>query len=161
MAFRLLLVDDHKITLELTRDLLERNGYTVDIAASREMGLRLVKERGDQYALFILDYQLGTENGAEMAREVLTLRPEAFVMIYSNDPSREALKHSWRAGAVEYVDKNTDLKEFVAIVRRWCQKYKETYLTLPLQRRTRTQRRLSPLAWWAFRKRWRRSRTLF
>jgi DNA-binding NtrC family response regulator len=131
MALRLLLVDDHKLTLELTKNFLEQNGYVVDTASSREMGLRLVKERGDQYALFILDYVMGTENGAEMAKEILSLRPEAFVIIYSNDASREALKHSWRSGAVEFVDKGVDLKEFVAIVRRWCQKYKETYLALP------------------------------
>lgn len=130
MAFRLLLVDDHKLTLELTKDLLERNGYVVDTASSREMGIRLVKERGDQYALFILDYVMDTENGAEMGKEILSLRPEAFVVIYSNDSSREALKHSWRSGAVEFVDKNADLNEFLATVRRWCHKYKETYLAL-------------------------------
>ena len=73
MAFRLLLVDDHKLTLELTKDLLEKNGYIVDTASSREMGLRLVKERGDQYALFILDYLMGDENGADMAKDLQRL----------------------------------------------------------------------------------------
>ena len=131
MGFRLLLVDDHKLTLELTKDLLEKNGYVVDTASSPEMGLRLVKERGDQYALFILDYLMGDENGADMAKAILARRAEAFIAIYSNDPSREALKHSWRSGAVEFIDKNADPNDFLVTVRRWCQKYKETYLTLP------------------------------
>lgn len=131
--FRLLLADDHQVFLNLMKKYLEDNGYVVDTVSSGESAIQKITERGDEYALVILDFVMDAarRNGAETARELLRLRPDLYILMYSSDATRDALKESWKAGAVEFVDKSADHEVLLAAIRRWCMKYTDTRLTLP------------------------------
>ncbi len=129
--FRLLLADDHHVFLNLMKKYLEDNGYAVDTASSGEGAIRKVSEREGDYALVILDFAMGGgRDGAETAREMLRLHPNLYILIYSSDASRDALRESWKSGAIEFVDKSADYEVLLSAIRRWCVKYTDTRLTL-------------------------------
>jgi len=126
MIHRLLVVDDHALFLELTRQFLERSGYEVDTASSADEAIKLVRRNGRRYSLVILDYILDKRDGADVAKEILAVRPEQFILIYSNDLSREAIRKSWKAGAVEFVDKGTKEDAFLEVIKKWCERHEDS-----------------------------------
>src|SRR5690606_12121939 len=119
----ILLVDDHSLFLELMRDFLTKAGFLVETAESSAVAIRKLSRRSDEYALVILDYLLGTKAGSEVAKQLLEIRPEQIIIIYSNDKSREALQESWKAGAVEFIDKSVQGEPFLEIVQKWVDRY--------------------------------------
>ncbi len=127
MRFRLLLVDDEALYLKLMKEFLEKRGYEVETASSGEMAMEAVTRPKSEFALVILDYLMAGKNGAEVAQDILKVRPELFVVINSTDQSREALKKSWSAGAVEFIDKAVAPDDYLKIVASWCEKYRELH----------------------------------
>ena len=131
MRHRLLLVEDHEIYLQATKKMLEENGYQVDVATTGAEAVSRVKESKFAFSLVILDYKLERE-GSEIVVDLAKINPDLYVVIYSADNTRDALKKSWRAGAVDFIDKNAPTSELLATVRNWCQKYEHTHLTVAL-----------------------------
>lgn len=125
MKQRLLLVDDSKIFLDLTSKFLREKGFEVDTAISGELALEHMRKARVSYALVVLDYAMGDKNGANTAREILTEFPEQYIVMCSSDMSRETLQESWKAGAVEFVDKGASPDELLEVIRTWCNKYSE------------------------------------
>ncbi len=125
MSARLLLVDDHALFLELTKRFLEKAGYQVDTAESGEKARRLLANPKNQYALVILDYVLDRQDGSDVAKEILGTWPGQFIIIYSNDLSRDAIANSWKAGVVEFVNKGTKETQFLEIIKKWCDLYRD------------------------------------
>jgi DNA-binding NtrC family response regulator len=123
MRHRLLLVDDHQVFLEITQRTLSEYGFAVDIASTREQALALATGNAGAYSVYVLDYLLDQKNGAQLAREIRRVDPESYIVIYSNDESREALKESLRASAQDFIDKSAPLSVFVQTLRRWCEVY--------------------------------------
>ncbi len=125
MKQRLLLVDDSKIFLDLTSKFLREKGFEVDTSISGELALEQMRKARVSYALVVLDYAMGEQNGANTAREILTEFPEQYIVMCSSDMSRETLQESWKAGAVEFVDKGASPEELLEVIRTWCNKYSE------------------------------------
>jgi DNA-binding NtrC family response regulator len=129
---RILIVDDVELYLESTKRLLQENGYRVDGVTNGDAALDLIRNAKFAYSLVILDYKLEGENGATLTSKIAAINPDLYVVIYSADPSREALKNSWRAGAADFLDKTVSQTELLATVRNWCQKHEHTHLTISL-----------------------------
>lgn len=104
---------------------LEKAGYVVDAVDEPAAATRLLRDPARQYAIVILDYVFGTHDGAEVAEEILSVRPDQFILMYSNDKSREALQASWKAGAVEFLDKSVQGEPFLQILRKWVKRYED------------------------------------
>jgi DNA-binding NtrC family response regulator len=130
MSYRILLVDDDDLNLQATRFLLERHGYTVHTAQSGAEGVEKVRKNPQEYALVIIDYQMRDMDGAETAERIRRLTSDVYILIYSGDPSRVALQKTWKAGAVEFIEKEGDFEAFLDTVRNWCLKYDHTFRTL-------------------------------
>src|SRR5262245_58850343 len=109
------------------KEFLEKHGYEVEIAISGEKALEVVQRKGSEFALVILDYLMAGKNGAEIAEEILAIRPDLYVAINSTDQSREALKKSWKAGAVEFIDKAIGPEDYLTTIASWCEKYRERH----------------------------------
>lgn len=131
MRHRLLLVEDQPLFLQATQKMLEANGYQVDSETTGAGALQRIRESKFAYSLVILDYKL-ERDGAEIVGDIATINPDLYVVIYSADNTRDALKKSWRAGAVDFIDKNAPPTELLTTVRNWCQKYEHTHLTVSL-----------------------------
>lgn len=72
----LLLVEDEPTLLNLTTQLLERQGYRVLPASSPAQALKWILECGDQIQLLITDVVMPEMNGRELAREILAGYPD-------------------------------------------------------------------------------------
>src|SRR6476659_3026552 len=128
---RLLLVEDQPLFLQATQKMLEASGYQVDSETTGAAALQRIRESKFAYSLVILDYKL-ERDGAEIVSDISAINPDLYVVIYSADNTRDALKKSWRAGAVDFIDKNAPPAELLTTVRNWCQKYEHTHLTISL-----------------------------
>lgn len=90
---KILLMDDDEPILEIGKELLEMNGYTVDCAANGEEALTLYRkswEDKDPYRVVIMDLTVrGGMGGKEAITKLLEIDPGARAIVssgYCNDP---------------------------------------------------------------------------
>src|SRR4051812_47837185 len=105
MRYKILIVDDDVLCLMSLKLLLEQSGYAVETAESGEAAEKLVKASPEGFSLVLLDYQMGSKDGAATVRDLLSVCPNMYVLIYSGDSSREAVKKTWEAGAAGFIEK--------------------------------------------------------
>jgi DNA-binding NtrC family response regulator len=125
LKYRVLLVDDSQLFLDLTKKFLEENGMEVRTAISGEQAIQIARSDRQGFSLIVLDYLMGNRDGATTAREILAEFPDQYIVICSSDTSRGALQESWKAGAVEFIDKSNPPDAFLATIRAWCKKQQE------------------------------------
>ena len=74
-APRILLVDDSKDGLLVRRTLLEEVGYTVQIAANGEEGLKLFE--AGKFELVVTDYHMPLMDGLELLGRIRAVNPSS------------------------------------------------------------------------------------
>jgi CheY-like chemotaxis protein len=87
---RILVVEDEDVVRTLLARTLEQLGYEVETAVDPSVGLPLLRDRGDEFALVISDMMMPRMTGAEFAREVAKWKPElpfVFISGYPEDVS--------------------------------------------------------------------------
>ncbi len=126
MQYKILVVDDLKCNRDTTQLLLERRGYGVDTAESGDEALKKITNTDQEYAVILLDYRMPEKDGAAVAREIRQVNDEAIILIFSADDSREALKESWMAGAVGFIEKDIDDEILIQTIENNCRKFEET-----------------------------------
>jgi CheY-like chemotaxis protein len=77
----ILCIDDDPAILSYEKALLERSGYSVTTAASAEEGLGLVTTCN--FDAVLLDYEMPSMNGCDVAFEIKRVRPELAVILLS------------------------------------------------------------------------------
>jgi DNA-binding response OmpR family regulator len=111
---RLLLVEDDDVIREATQLALERNGFTVDVAADGLTGLAAFRARTPDVAL--LDIMLPGMNGVSLCRQIREESPTPVIMMSARaDPVDVVL--GLEAGADDYVTKPFDSTVLVARIR--------------------------------------------
>lgn len=80
-SLRVLLVDDSGEILEVTRLILEMKGFDVAIARDAAEGRLMVQHH--RFDAAVIDYGLGRENGAFLARELKESHPGLKVVLTS------------------------------------------------------------------------------
>lgn len=126
--YRILVVDDDVFALAATKSLLEKHGFAVDTALSGEDGIKRLRSAEADYALVILDYQMGEMDGAETAEEILSIKKDIYILIHSGDTSQDAALSSWTAGAVSFIQKGRGFQSFMDTVKQWCKRYEDKFL---------------------------------
>lgn len=125
MKSRILIIDDDKMNLRATESLLEEWGYSVDVAESGLEGLGKLKEAERDYSVILLDYLMPDMNGAETAAKIRSFNSESIILIYSCDNSRAAVKETFRAGAVDFIDKDENVDALRSALAIACQNYED------------------------------------
>jgi DNA-binding response OmpR family regulator len=111
---RVLLVEDDDVIREVTQLALERNGFTVDVAADGLAGLAAFRDRPPDVAL--LDIMLPGMNGVSLCRQIREESPTPVIMMSARaDPVDVVL--GLEAGADDYVTKPFDSTVLVARIR--------------------------------------------
>jgi two-component system response regulator AtoC len=126
MKYRILAIDDDAENLESTTLQLEDWDYKVDTAQSGADGLKRIKEAERDYAVILLDNKMPDMSGAEVARKIREINAEAIILMYSCDSSREALKETFRAGAVDFIDKDENVERLKTALEIACHNYEES-----------------------------------
>ncbi|MEM8503330.1 MAG: two-component system response regulator RppA [Cyanobacteria bacterium P01_D01_bin.1] len=112
---RILLVDDEvELTDPLTR-LLQRQGYTVDVASDGHTGAQMALH--DQYDLLILDWMLPKLSGLEICQTVRSHALSTPVLFLTAKDTLDDRVDGLDAGADDYLVKPFELRELLARIR--------------------------------------------
>jgi CheY-like chemotaxis protein len=78
---RILIVDDNRDGLLVRRSLLEELGYTIQIAANGEEGLKCYEAQ--RFDVVVTDFKMPRMNGVELIQRIRILDPNARVVLLS------------------------------------------------------------------------------
>ncbi|HNV09552.1 MAG: EAL domain-containing protein [Dokdonella sp.] len=112
---RILFVDDSKSVCQAYSDMLERQGYRVDVAASIEEAERLVESC--DYDMAIVDYFLPDGSGDELCRKLCQRNPAPLVAVITGTYREDIIRRCLQAGASECMFKNEARDLFLTRVR--------------------------------------------
>ncbi len=94
---KILIVDDDSAIRRVLAQILEANGYFVATAASRQ-DARALLEQDKDFALFILDFWIGSDTGLDVMNDLQRLRPLTPVLFLSGGSEDVALETSTALG---------------------------------------------------------------
>lgn len=111
-----LVVDDDKVFREATCLLIEDEGHYAESASNGEVALSCLRE--DSFDAALLDLNLGRENGLTLLPQVLKLRPNLPVVMFSAQGSVKTAVQALHLGAVDFLEKPFTREQFHAVVAR-------------------------------------------
>ena len=116
-ATRILLVDDHEVTLQALREAIhdEPGMMVIGAATSGENALDLARDRHPD--VIIMDIHLAGHSGVEVTRGLKRECPMAAVIGFSMDESQEAVHALRNAGAIGCFSKAAPLETLLAAIR--------------------------------------------
>lgn len=112
---RILLIDDEPGILNFVSRGLRAEGFTVDLAADADVGLKAAL--GSPYDLIILDLLLPGSNGIDLLRQVIRQNPGQPVIVLSALTDTSSKVRSFELGAGDYLAKPFSIEELMARVR--------------------------------------------
>ncbi len=83
----LLVAEDNVTVRDLTRNLLQENGYTVIEAGNGEEAIRKFMEHADEIRLLLLDVRMPKKNGWEVYDAIRRIHPDVRVIFMSGYPA--------------------------------------------------------------------------
>jgi len=89
----ILLVEDEEIVRNLTREILEMNGYRVLVAVNGEEACRICMDPVGKIDLVITDVVMPQMSGRELAERVAMMRPETRVLYISGYTDDAVVRH--------------------------------------------------------------------
>jgi DNA-binding response OmpR family regulator len=98
-----LVIDDEVAVNNNIRKILEKKGYHVDQAVSRDEALEKINNRS--YPVIMLDLKMPGVKGLELLQRIRERRPEAMVVIITGYASVETAVETARMGAIGYLAK--------------------------------------------------------
>ena len=101
----ILFVDDEEPIVKIGSRLLERLGYTVEVATSSVEALDLFKASLFKYRLVITDLTMPHMTGIDLAREMIRLRPDIPIILCTGYDKNQSLKQASGSGIKAVVSK--------------------------------------------------------
>ncbi|MBK7962553.1 MAG: sigma-54-dependent Fis family transcriptional regulator [Bdellovibrionales bacterium] len=126
--YKILIVDDDAKNLKATQAFLSAHGFDVKTTTSPDEAIDLVKV--EEFALALLDYQMPQMKGDSLAARILSESPNQQIAMYSCDLSRDAVKNSMKAGAVDFIEKTLPPAELLNLVNSYCNRYELIFRTI-------------------------------
>ena len=112
----ILVVDDHEATRRLLREVLEKDGYAVTLAASGEEAVRILKK--SKFMVVISDIRMATLDGIAVLRESKKSDASTVVLLMTGFGSMEGAVEAIREGAFDYISKPFKIEALRALVLR-------------------------------------------
>ncbi len=109
---KLLIVDDDPAMLQLVQLIAAENGYSVDVAASGALGLRLAIE--EEPDLILLDLVLPDMSGVDVCRRLRAAGVTSTVLMISCLHDAEDVVVGLEVGADDYLRKPFEVRELLA-----------------------------------------------
>ena len=104
---RILITEDDQFLWEFYEELLQAEGYTVEVAVDGEMALQKIKEGG--FNLIMLDIMMPKKDGLQVLREMKLFtptQPNGSVLILTNLGHDAIIKQCFELGASGYLVKS-------------------------------------------------------
>jgi DNA-binding NtrC family response regulator len=116
MADRILVIEDDTTIRVTLRDVLQKQGYQVDLAEDGAGGLEHFRKRA--YGLTLLDLHLPDMHGLDVLKAIRESDQEALVVVMTAFPEVRTAVDCVKAGAYDYLNKPFELDDLKGIVRR-------------------------------------------
>jgi two-component system competent response regulator ComA len=131
---KILLVDDHPSVMEGTKMLLEQEeDMNVSLAYSGEQALEMATTQPFDVMLF--DLHMPDMNGIDLAKQVLSVKPNAVILIYTGFESKNHFNLLIESGISGFILKTVNKEQLVRNVR--CALQGEVILPLSLVKQLR------------------------
>ena len=114
----ILLVEDESAILEMTRRMLEMQGYAVLAANTPDEALRLAKEHANEIHLLITDVIMPEMNGRDLAEKLQSLYPRLKYLFMSGYTADVIAHHGVLDEGVAFIQKPFSRQELAAKVRK-------------------------------------------
>ena len=111
---KILVIEDEKLLADSLKELLEKKGFTVEVAYDGQTGEEYA-ELG-VYDLLILDVMMPKLNGYQVARQVRAKRCSTPILMLTAKSSLEDRIEGLNAGADYYLTKPFDTRELMACI---------------------------------------------
>jgi len=111
---RILVVDDDELIRSIFKKTLEEQGHTVITADTTAKGLAYVIQR--DFDLIFLDLRMSGTDGAEILRQMRTVRRRLPVIVITGYPGSEMMERAMRQGPLGVMTKPFDDKDIIAAV---------------------------------------------
>lgn len=115
---RILFVDDEPDLVNVWQTFLERLGYTVVTRTSCLEALELFRVHPDYFDLVITDYTMPHISGRDLARRMLSIRPDIPVILCSGWKEDTSEEKAGEAGACAFMLKPLDFLETAVLIRK-------------------------------------------
>ncbi len=115
MRDKILAVDDSRVMLRIISGAIEMVGYEPLTAANGKKALEILKERSDEVALVLLDWNMPELNGIETL-QAIKANPawaDISVMMVTTESERTNVIQAIRAGARHYLTKPFSQEDLV------------------------------------------------
>jgi two-component system, NarL family, competent response regulator ComA len=134
IMIKILLVDDHPSVMEGTKMLLEQEeDMNVSLAYSGEQALEMATTQPFDVMLF--DLHMPDMNGIDLAKQVLSVQPDAVILIYTGFESKNLFNLLIESGISGFMLKTVNKEQLVRNVR--CALQGEVILPLSLVKQLR------------------------
>lgn len=114
---RILFVDDEEGIAYTCNVLLECQGYKVTSVTSGIEALDLFKANPDAFDLVFTDQTMPVMTGAELATELLKIRPDLPIVLCSGYSARVSEENAKGIGIREFCMKPMDMKQLATVAR--------------------------------------------
>ncbi len=116
MSKKILVVDDEDIIRESISFILQKEGYTVEVAENGSVAYQKVQD--EPYDLVISDIEMPEMKGIELLEKIVRLHLQTSVIMITAYGSLETAIRALRAGAADYLLKPLDFDELTVKVSR-------------------------------------------
>jgi len=116
-AAKFLVIDDDEAIGDLFKDTLEEAGHIVTAVTDSAKGLQLAKEK--DYDLVFLDLKMPGVDGAEVFKELRTVKPDLPVTIVTGFPDSELMMSALANGPFSVMKKPFTGADIIAMVNTY------------------------------------------
>ena len=113
----ILLVEDEPMILDITKTMLEHQGYTVQAAATPGEAIRLAREHAGEIHLLMTDVVMPEMNGRDLAKNLLSLYPNIKRLFMSGYTANVIAHHGVLDEGVQFIQKPFTVQTLAAKVR--------------------------------------------
>lgn len=127
--FNLLLIDDDILVHETAKAEFAGTGIRLFHAYSGEEGLKVFRETPLKFPIVLLDYSMPDVLGDKVTKEILVANSKQQIVIYSADQTRDTLKKTILAGAIDFIEKDLDFEIKIERLKQHYNKWRALYAT--------------------------------
>jgi PAS domain S-box-containing protein len=113
----ILFVDDEEDLVDMVQQMLERLGYSVVAKTNSLEALEVFKAQADQFALVITDQTMPHMTGADLAQELMRIRPDIPIILCTGFSEVISVEQAKALGIRDFVMKPFATREIAEITR--------------------------------------------
>ncbi|RPJ81048.1 MAG: response regulator, partial [Deltaproteobacteria bacterium] len=114
----ILFVDDEEVVVDANRRILQRLGYNVTISTDSKKALAAFRKKPEKFDLVITDMTMPSMTGAELARELIKIRPDIPIILCTGYSQLITPEKSNAIGIQEFVMKPFSRNEIAEAIRK-------------------------------------------